>query len=223
MENRTFVILAADDEEELLEALQLFLEREHMKLIKAADGPAALRLFEKEQPDLVLLDVMLPEVDGFAVKEQLPPQTPVIFVTAKVSLPDKLKGLNLGAEDYITKPFEMLELLARIQTVLRRAGKQAKTFCWQGLQVDFDSHLVTRNGKTVDLTPQEYSLLETLLLNRNIALSRERLLESAWGYDYMGETRTVDNHILRLRKKLGLEKEIQTIYKLGYRLSFPEE
>ena len=216
-------ILVAEDEGSLNRLICKNLHLVGHTVFAAMDGREALRLAEEQKPDLVLLDVMLPEVDGFAVKEQLPPQTPVIFVTAKVSLPDKLKGLNLGAEDYITKPFEMLELLARIQTVLRRAGKQAKTFCWQGLQVDFDSHLVTRNGKTVDLTPQEYSLLETLLLNRNIALSRERLLESAWGYDYMGETRTVDNHILRLRKKLGLEKEIQTIYKLGYRLSFPEE
>ena len=216
-------ILVAEDEQSLNRLICKNLHLVGHTAFAAMDGREALRLAEEQKPDLVLLDVMLPEVDGFAVKEQLPPQTPVIFVTAKVSLPDKLKGLNLGAEDYITKPFEMLELLARIQTVLRRAGKQAKTFCWQGLQVDFDSHLVTRNGKTVDLTPQEYSLLETLLLNRNIALSRERLLESAWGYDYMGETRTVDNHILRLRKKLGLEKEIQTIYKLGYRLSFPEE
>lgn len=216
-------ILVAEDEGSLNRLICKNLHLVGHTAFAAMDGREALRLAEEQKPDLVLLDVMLPEVDGFAVKEQLPPQTPVIFVTAKVSLPDKLKGLNLGAEDYITKPFEMLELLARIQTVLRRAGKQAKTFCWQGLQVDFDSHLVTRNGKIVDLTPQEYSLLETLLLNRNIALSRERLLESAWGYDYMGETRTVDNHILRLRKKLGLEKEIQTIYKLGYRLSFPEE
>lgn len=216
-------ILVAEDEGSLNRLICKNLHLVGHTAFAAMDGREALRLAEEQKPDLVLLDVMLPEVDGFAVKEQLPPQTPVIFVTAKVSLPDKLKGLNLGAEDYITKPFEMLELLARIQTVLRRAGKQAKTFCWQGLQVDFDSHLVTRNGKNVDLTPQEYSLLETLLLNRNIALSRERLLESAWGYDYMGETRTVDNHILRLRKKLGLEKEIQTIYKLGYRLSFPEE
>lgn len=216
-------ILVAEDEGSLNRLICKNLHLVGHTAFAAMDGKQALRLAKEQKPDLVLLDVMLPEVDGFAVKEQLPPQTPVIFVTAKVRLPDKLKGLNLGAEDYITKPFEMLELLARIQTVLRRAGKQAKTFCWQGLQVDFDSHLVTRNGKTIDLTPQEYSLLETLLLNRNIALSRERLLESAWGYDYMGETRTVDNHILRLRKKLGLEKEIQTIYKLGYRLSLPEE
>lgn len=216
-------ILVAEDEGSLNRLICKNLHLVGHTAFAAMDGKQALRLAEEQKPDLVLLDVMLPGVDGFAVKEQLPPQTPVIFVTAKVSLPDKLKGLNLGAEDYITKPFEMLELLARIQTVLRRTGKQAKTFCWRGLQVDFGSHLVTRNGKTVDLTPQEYSLLETLLLNRNIALSRERLLESAWGYDYMGETRTVDNHILRLRKKLGLEKEIQTIYKLGYRLSFPEE
>ena len=216
-------ILVAEDEQSLNRLICKNLELVGHRPLSAQDGREALRLAQKEKPDLALLDVMLPEVDGFAVKQALGEEMPVIFVTAKISLSDKLKGLNLGAEDYITKPFEMLELLARIQTVLRRVGKNAKRFCWHGLQVDLASHTVVLNGAPVDLTPQEYSLLETLLLNRNIALSRERLLESAWGYDYMGETRTVDNHILRLRKKLGLEKEIQTVYKLGYRLALPEE
>lgn len=216
-------ILVAEDEQSLNRLICKNLELVGHRPLSAQDGREALRLAQKEKPDLALLDVMLPEVDGFAVKQALGEEMPVIFVTAKISLSDKLKGLNLGAEDYITKPFEMLELLARIQTVLRRVGKNAKRFCWRGLQVDLASHTVVLNGAPVDLTPQEYSLLETLLLNRNIALSRERLLESAWGYDYMGETRTVDNHILRLRKKLGLEKEIQTVYKLGYRLALPEE
>ena len=216
-------ILVAEDEQSLNRLICKNLELVGHRPLSAQDGREALRLAQKEKPDLALLDVMLPEVDGFAVKQALGEEMPVIFVTAKISLSDKLKGLNLGAEDYITKPFEMLELLARIQTVLRRVGKNAKRFCWRGLQVGLASHTVVLNGAPVDLTPQEYSLLETLLLNRNIALSRERLLESAWGYDYMGETRTVDNHILRLRKKLGLEKEIQTVYKLGYRLALPEE
>ena len=216
-------ILVAEDEQSLNRLICKNLELVGHRPLSAQDGREALRLAQKEKPDLALLDVMLPEVDGFAVKQALGEEMPVIFVTAKIGLSDKLKGLNLGAEDYITKPFEMLELLARIQTVLRRVGKNAKRFCWRGRQVDLASHTVVLNGAPVDLTPQEYSLLETLLLNRNIALSRERLLESAWGYDYMGETRTVDNHILRLRKKLGLEKEIQTVYKLGYRLALPEE
>ena len=217
------LILVAEDEHSLNRLICKNLELVGHTPLPAEDGREALQLAKEHSPDLALLDVMLPELDGFAVKEALNEETPVIFVTAKVGLADKLKGLNLGAEDYITKPFEMLELLARIQTVLRRAGKNAKRFSWRGLQVDMDSHEVKLNGSPVELTPQEYSLLETLLLNRNIALSRERLLESAWGYDYMGETRTVDNHILRLRRKLGLEKEIQTVYKLGYRLVLPEK
>ena len=217
-------ILVLEDEENIRSFLVLNLKRSGYEVIEAETGEMALEKYHENQDIAVaVLDVMLPEVDGFAVKQALGEEMPVIFVTAKISLSDKLKGLNLGAEDYITKPFEMLELLARIQTVLRRVGKNAKRFCWRGLQVDLASHTVVLNGAPVDLTPQEYSLLETLLLNRNIALSRERLLESAWGYDYMGETRTVDNHILRLRKKLGLEKEIQTVYKLGYRLALPEE
>lgn len=215
-------ILVAEDERSLNRLICTNLQLVGHTPVSAMDGKQALRLAKEEQPDLVLLDVMLPGADGFAVKQQLDPGTPAIFVTAKGSLGDKLKGLDLGAEDYMTKPFEMLELLARIQTVLRRAGKNAQKFCWKDLQVDLKSHLVTRSGETVELTPQEYNLLETLILNRNIALSRERLLEAAWGYDYMGETRTVDNHIMRLRKKLGLEKEIQTVYKLGYRLVLQE-
>lgn len=217
------LILVAEDEHSLNRLICKNLELVGHTPLPAEDGREALQLAKEHSPDLALLDVMLPGLDGFAVKEALSEETPVIFVTAKVGLADKLKGLNLGAEDYITKPFEMLELLARIQTVLRRTGKNAKRFSWRGLQVDMDSHEVKLNGSPVELTPQEYSLLETLLLNRNIALSRERLLESAWGYDYMGETRTVDNHILRLRRKLGLEKEIQTVYKLGYRLVLPEK
>ena len=143
----------------------------------------------------------------------------MIFVTAKTSLSDKLQGLGLGAEDYIVKPFEVLELLARVEIVLRRGGKSARTFTLDGLRVDLDAHRVFLHEEEIPLTPQEYSLLEVLITNRNLALSREKLLNLAWGYDYEGESRTVDAHIQRLRKKLELEGRIQTVYKLGYRLS----
>ena len=162
---------------------------------------------------------MLPGLDGFAVKAKLPAGLPVIFVTAKTSLSDKLQGLGLGAEDYIVKPFEVLELLARVEIVLRRGGKSARTFTLDELRVDLDAHRVFLREEEVPLTPQEYSLLEVLITNRNLALSREKLLNLAWGYDYEGESRTVDAHIQRLRKKLELENRIQTVYKLGYRLS----
>ena len=174
---------------------------------------------EGPQPALILLDIMLPELDGY---ELLPyfmkKQVPVIYLTAKDSLMDKVKGLKLGADDYVTKPFESIELLARVETVLRRCGRQEKEFCLGEVTVNFAQRKVFRGQNPVELTAQEFALLEVLIRNCNLALSREQLLEQAWGYVYEGETRTVDIHIQRLRKKLGWEKEIETVYKYGYRL-----
>ncbi|MDE7424001.1 MAG: response regulator transcription factor [Lachnospiraceae bacterium] len=180
------------------------------------DGQEGLCTFKKEHFDLVLLDVMLPEISGFDLIK-LVEDTPVIFVTAKGQLEDKLNGLSLGAEDYIVKPFEMLELIARVNVVLRRIQKE-EIISVGRIRVDVKKRNVTLDGKEIVLAPQEYNLLEVFIRNRNIALSREKLLEAAWGYDYEGETKTVDVHVQRLRKKLGLEKEIKTITKLGYRL-----
>lgn len=180
------------------------------------DGQEGLCTFKKEHFDLVLLDVMLPEISGFDLIK-LVEDTPVIFVTAKGQLEDKLNGLSLGAEDYIVKPFEMLELIARVNVVLRRVQKE-EIISVGRIRVDVKKRNVTLDGKEIVLAPQEYNLLEVFIRNRNIALSREKLLEAAWGYDYEGETKTVDVHVQRLRKKLGLEKEIKTITKLGYRL-----
>ena len=186
---------------------------------QAFTGDQALEMAAQKTYDLVLLDVMLPGTDGFAVKSRLQPDQPVIFVTAKTSLDDKLHGLGLGAEDYIVKPFEVLELLARVDTVPRRTSRNATCFEFRDLKVVLSARQVLRAGIPVTLTPQEFALLEALVVNRNLALSREKLLALAWGYDYEGETRTVDVHIQRLRKKLGLEKEIQTVFKVGYRLN----
>lgn len=215
------VILVAEDEVSINRLICKNLELVGHTPLSAEDGPGALAL-AAQQPDLVLLDVMLPGLDGFAVKQALPADLPVIFVTARAGLPDKLTGLGLGAEDYIVKPFEMLELLARVQTILRRTGKNASLFTLREVRVDLAARRVFRAGAEVPLTPQEYNLLEALILNRNLALSRERLLDLAWGYDYEGETRTVDNHIQHLRRKLGFERDIQTVYKLGYRLTVKE-
>jgi len=139
-------------------------------------------------------------------------------VTAKGALRDKLKGLSIGAEDYIVKPFEMLELVARVDVVLRRYKTNEQTFELNGVTVHLDQRTVEVNGEAVELTPREFNLLEVLIINKNIALSREKLLELAWGMDYEGETKTVDVHIQKLRKKLGWEEQIVTIQKLGYRL-----
>lgn len=180
------------------------------------DGQEGLCTLKKEHFDLVLLDVMLPEISGFDLIK-LVQDTPVIFVAAKGQLEDKLNGLSLGAEDYIVKPFEMLELIARVNVILRRIQKEEIVSVGK-IKVDVKKRKVTLDGKEIVLAPQEYNLLEVFIRNRNIALSREKLLEVAWGYDYEGETKTVDVHVQRLRKKLGLEKEIKTITKLGYRL-----
>ena len=211
-------ILVAEDETPINDLICKNLKLLGYKTAQAFDGPEALGLAEKENFDLVLLDVMLPGMSGFQVKTKLPKDLPVIFVTAKTSVSDQLTGLNLGADDYITKPFDTLVLIARVENVLRRTKKNDAIFTIKDCVIDLSMRTVYKNGERVDLALQEYNLLEALVLNRNFALSREKLLQLAWGYDYSGDTRTVDVHIQRLRKKLGLYREIATVYKYGYRL-----
>ena len=211
-------ILVAEDEIPINDLICKNLKLLGYKTAQAFDGPEALGLAEKENFDLVLLDVMLPGMSGFQVKTRLAKDLPVIFVTAKTSVSDQLTGLNLGAEDYITKPFDTLVLIARVENILRRTRKNDAVFTIKDCVIDLSMRTVYKNGERVDLALQEYNLLEALVLNRNFALSREKLLQLAWGYDYSGDTRTVDVHIQRLRKKLGLYQEIATVYKYGYRL-----
>ena len=169
--------------------------------------------------DLIILDVMLPGLSGFDVITQIKDtNTPIVFVTAKNALNDKLKGLRLGAEDYIVKPFEILELLERVNVVLRRTKGVSNVFEFDDISIDFDSKRVYKNRSEVILTPKEFDLLEALVTNRNLALSRDRLIYLVWTYDFDGDSRTVDTHIQRLRKKLGLENRLKTIFKTGYRL-----
>ena len=180
------------------------------------DGDTAISLINNTSPDLIILDVMLPGMSGFEVIKFVN-DTPVIFVTAKSGLEDKLNGLSLGADDYIVKPFEMQELLARVQMVLRRFKRDRSDIFFDGLRVDFEGRKVYRGEKEIDLTPKEFSLLEVLIKNRNIAMSREKLLNLVWQYDYEGEARTVDVHIQKLRSKLDLKDRIKTMSKVGYR------
>ncbi|NLK52527.1 MAG: response regulator transcription factor [Syntrophomonadaceae bacterium] len=210
-------ILIVEDERPINELIKRNMNLVGHKCVSAFDGKEALASVERHSFDLVLLDVMLPELDGFDVLERIA-GIPTILLTAKNSLPDRVKGLNMGADDYLTKPFEILELLARVDAVLRRTRKENESFEMDNVKIQFDSRQILVDGKIVECTPQEYQLLEVLVRNRNIALSREKLLELAWGYDYEGDTRTVDVHIQKLRKKLGLENRIKTVYKLGYRL-----
>ena len=212
-------ILIVDDEEKIRELIRMNLELTGYKCEEAEDGEMAIEKLNEFNPDLALLDVMLPKKNGYEIAEEfIKKGIPIIFLTAKDSVTDKVKGLKLGAEDYIVKPFESMELLARIEVVFRRAGKSSDIFEYKDVKVDFAKREVFKNNKNIEMTAQEFELLKVLIQNKNLALTREKLLESAWGYDYYGDTRTVDMHIQRLRKKLSWDDIIVTVYKYGYRL-----
>lgn len=201
-------ILIVEDEKPINELVKRNLQLVGHQCTPVYDGIAALSALENETYDLIILDIMLPGLDGFEVIRHVK-QTPVIFLTAKDNLADRIKGFSLGADDYLSKPFEMLELLARVEAVLRRTKKSNRTFEDGEIKIDFNSRQIYRNGQLIECTPKEYRLLEVLVQNLNIALSRERLLELVWGYDFEGDTRTVDVHIQKLRKKAGLGKQNQ--------------
>lgn len=210
-------ILIVEDEEVIHELIKRNLSLVGHICHSAFDGKEALECLADKRFDLMILDIMLPKEDGFSVMRQAKGQ-PTIFLTARDSLNDRMTGFSLGADDYIIKPFEMLEMLARVEAVLRRTQTIASTFQLDKVLINFDSRQVYREQELLELTPKEYELLEVLVKNRNIALARERLLELVWGYDFEGETRTVDVHIQKLRKKTGWENRIKTVYKMGYRL-----
>lgn len=213
-------ILIAEDEAPIANLIRSALEDAGYHCTWAADGAAAADLLDTAPFDLVLLDIMLPKADGYEVLEYCKSlEVPVIFLTAKGTVQDRVKGLRLGAEDYITKPFELMELLARVETVLRRCGKTGRVLSLPpDIEIDTAARLVRRDGVPVALTAKEYELLLLFVQNKNIALYRDRLYERVWGEEYMGDSRTVDLHIQRMRKKLGLEKRLVAVYKVGYRL-----
>ena len=202
------------------ELLCMNLEAAGYETVAAYDGEEAQRLLLwQEDADLAVVDIMLPGKDGFALMEDFKKkELPVLYLTAKDDVASKVKGLKLGAEDYMVKPFEMLELLVRIEKVLERTGRAKKVLTVRNILVDMQSHRVYKDGLLVSLKPMEYDLFVLLLQNKNIALGREELLKRVWGENYLGESRTVDVHIGQLRKKLELYDEIRTIPKLGYRL-----
>lgn len=210
-------ILIVEDEVLINELLYKNLTTVGHKCVSAFDGAEAMERIHAEAFDLLILDVMLPELSGFDIIKQIG-NTPAIFVTAKNDLNDRMKGFTLGADDYIVKPFEMAELLARVQAVLRRTKRDESFMRIDDLLIDFESRKVFRNNMEVDLTPKEFALLDTLIINRNIVLSRERLLDLVWSYNYDGDTtRTVDVHIQQLRQKLNLRSRIKSVYGVGYR------
>ena len=162
---------------------------------------------------------MLPEINGYELLEYVKLiGTPVIFLTAKSGVDDRIKGLKLGADDYIIKPFQIGELLARVEALLRRYGKINKKIIFSGVEVDVASRIVSKDGKAVDLTVKEFDLLVELIQNKNVALYREQLYKKVWNEEFMGDTRTLDSHIQRLRKKLNWEEKIKTVFRVGYRL-----
>lgn len=213
-------ILIVDDEEKIRELIKLNLEVAGYECDEADNGEDALKLVKENSYNLVLLDIMLPNIDGYEVAENLVRDNiPVIFLSAKDGTLDKVKGLKIGVEDYITKPFETIELLARVENVIRRYSKEDTSIVeFKNIKVDTASRLVYLNDEQVYLTAKEIDLLLVLIKNKNIALTREKLLELVWGYEYFGDTRTVDMHIQKLRSKLSLEEDIVTVHKYGYRL-----
>lgn len=212
-------ILVVEDERPISDLIRMNLEDAGYQCTCALDGLTAADILEKHTFDLVLLDIMLPKVDGYELFEYIKPTgTPVIFLTAKAGLNDRVKGLNLGAEDYIVKPFEIVELMARIQVVLRRYHKGATKLVFGDIVLNTENRTVCRNGQEIVLTPKEFTLLELLVRNKNMTLFRDKIYELVWENDSYGDTRTLDLHVQRLRKKLGLTEKLKTIYKVGYRL-----
>ena len=212
-------ILIAEDEEPIANLIRMNLRRAGYNCIWAPDGGTAADYMEREKPDLVLLDVMLPGINGYELMDYARTlELPVIFLTALGTTENKVKGLKMGADDYLTKPFEIVELLARVEAVLRRYHKTESVIEVFDIVIDTASRAVTRNGEQIALTMKEFDLLLLLARNRNIALYRETIYETVWGGEYMGQSRTVDLHIQRLKKKLNWDNEISAVYKVGYRL-----
>lgn len=212
-------ILVVEDERPINELIEMNLSEAGYSCVCAYDGMEAANILEHERFDLVLLDIMLPSVNGYELLDYIKPlEIPVIFLTAKGSMADKVKGLRLGADDYLVKPFEIVELLARVEAVLRRAGKTQTEIVVGDVRIDTRSRSVLRGSREIQLTMKEFELLLLFARNRNIALFRETIYERVWESDYMGDSRTVDLHVQRLRKKLHWEDKIKAIYKVGYRL-----
>lgn len=220
-------ILVVDDEQRIIDLAKMYLEQDGYQVISATNGVSALRIILEKEPQLVVLDLMLPGMDGLEVCRRVRAQSevPIIMLTARSDDIDKIVGLELGADDYLTKPFNPRELLARIKAILRRAdrgsnrGNAPEQIRIGNLRIDARRRSVEVAGRMVELRMKEFDLLQTLAENMGMVFSRERLLDVVWGYDFAGETRTVDVHIAHLRHKLGaMEAKIETVWGVGYKL-----
>lgn len=213
-------ILVVEDDEAIANLLYMNLKKAGYQCKVAYDGKTAADMLLEEKFDLGIFDIMVPELDGYELQQYAASlSVPVIFLTAKGTTMDKVKGLKAGAEDYITKPFELLELLARIENVFRRYHKAKMNYSVKDLEIDVASREVKKNGSLIELTYKEFDLLLLFVRNPNIALYRSAIYEEVWESEYMGDSRTVDLHVQRLRKKTGLVKEIVSVYKIGYRFT----
>lgn len=212
-------ILIVDDEKPICDLIDLNLSATGYHCVSVQDGLEALNMIEKENYDLILLDIMLPGADGYDIMEYIRPLgVPVIFITAKHEVKDRVRGLKLGADDYLVKPFDVVELVARVEAVLRRYNKTEKQLTAGDVVVDMEAHRVTKGGRQIELTNKEFGLLVLFIRNKNVALFRETLYQKVWEGEYYGDSRTLDLHVQRLRKKLGWEHNLVAVYKVGYRL-----
>jgi len=221
MENSRLLIV--DDEALIRDLIKEYIALDNFTADEAVDGRQGLELFRQNHYELVILDVMMPIMDGWSLCREIRKvsRTPIIMLSARGEEYDKLLGFELGVDDYLTKPFSPKELLARIKAILRRSGTvdgNGEKACWDGLEVDFASHRVSIDGQPISLTPKEYELLCFLVRNPYRVFSREQILDSVWGYDFMGDTRTIDTHIKMLRESLGpYRKYIVTVWGTGYK------
>ncbi len=219
-------IMVVDDDQNIGELLRLYLEKEGYEAVVLADGAAAVEAFDTVKPDLILLDVMMPRLDGWQTCREIrkKSQCPIIMITAKGEVFDRVLGLELGADDYVVKPFETKEVMARIKAVLRRCGisaeKKAQVVEWDGLYINMENYELRVGGKTVDAPPKEMELIYHLAGNPNRVFTRDQLLDEVWGFEYYGDSRTVDVHVKRLREKLeGVSDQwsLKTVWGVGYK------
>ena len=222
-------LLIVDDEKLIRDVIKTYAETENYETLEAENGLEALDIVKKEKVDLIVLDIMMPKMDGMTFLEEVKKiqNTPVIILSARNEEYDKLRGFDLGTDDYLTKPFSPKELLARIKAILKRSGKMTPdSYEYKGLKIDYPGHAVYIDGKEIKLTLKEYELLCFFVQNENIALSREQLLSNLWGYDFFGDTRTVDTHIKRIRQKLpqeGVPWSLVTVYGVGYKFEVRQD
>ncbi len=216
-------ILIVDDEKPICDLIDINLTAAGYSCKSVQDGLKAIDLIDQEHFDLVLLDIMLPGVDGYDVMDYIRPlKIPVIFITARHEVRDRVKGLKLGAEDYLVKPFDVVELVARVEVVLRRYNKAQKILKAGDVVVDVEARQVTKGGRKVVLTNKEFGLLVLFMRNKNVALFRETLYEKVWEGEYFADSRTLDLHVQRLRRKMGWEEQLVAVYKVGYRLEIED-